>query len=503
MEADGCWSTEKDEFGTLHPKNDETLDWMERAAADFSGCLFIVATAGGTGDATETLGEVKEGDVTHGPAVKSIQLYLPFADFEDFVFPGLANFKSAVFKCDAIFDSATFLRDANFVGAALNGNTSFAKAAISGFADFRHATFGPVGFRSATFTGDAHFQSAAFTGDAHFESVAFSADAFFRSASFSGDAYFHSATFSGTADFESGIFAGDAHFNETKFLGTGNFGGANFSSDAFFLDTKFFKSAFLGLARFQQFASFERAHFLQNADFGAIGGERAFTLAGAVFEAVPDFIQAHFEEAPRLDNLKVHGRWVRRHGAERTQAKSEWRNRWHAARHLGGRLRTWPMRAANGAWRRVWEGNPDIPARWRALKRLAIQGHDTERELEFHAREMQSQRFEDDWPLPFRFWSPASWAGALRFWAGLVYGFFSDYGRSITRPLLFWLATAGLFAMYFLAAQPYVAELRRAAEPHGFAGPVTAYAKLVPWLWSTRRLAMPGRSIRMVRPARN
>ena len=47
MEADGCWSTEKDEFGTLHPKNDETLDWMERAAADFSGCLFIVATAGG------------------------------------------------------------------------------------------------------------------------------------------------------------------------------------------------------------------------------------------------------------------------------------------------------------------------------------------------------------------------------------------------------------------------------------------------------------------------
>ena len=43
----------------------------------------------------------------------------------------------------------------------------------------------------------------------------------------------------------------------------------------------------------------------------------------------------------------------------------------------------------------------NIPARWRALKRLAIQGHDTERELEFHARELRSQRFAEDWPLPF------------------------------------------------------------------------------------------------------
>ena len=222
-------------------------------------------------------------------------------------------------------------------------------------------------------------------------------------------------------------------------------------------------------------------------------------MAGAVFEAVPDFIQAHFEEAPRLDNLKVYGRWVARHPwpEKKKEAKvqpedgelekkqeeepdSQWRQRRYAARHFGGRVRTWPVRAAKGGWRRVQEGNSNIPAQWRALKRLAIQGHDTERELEYHARELQSQRFEDDWPLPFRFWSPASWVGALRFWFGMFYGLFSDFGQSTIRPALLWLATIAVFAMYFLSGQPYVA---RPAQTLGYADTAKFYARLAPALW--------------------
>ena len=222
----------------------------------------------------------------------------------------------------------------------------------------------------------------------------------------------------------------------------------------------------------------------QNADFGAIGGERAFTLAGAVFEAVPDFIQAHFEEAPRLDNLKVHGRWVRRHGAERTQAKSEWRNRWHAARHLGGRLRTWPMRAANGAWRRVSGGKPRYPG---ALAGAEAAGHSGARHRARagvpRARDAVAAlrgRLAAAVPVlePRELGRGFALLGGAGLWVFLRL-------RTLNHAASpFWLATAGLFAMYFLAAQPYVAELRRAAEPHGFAGPVTAYAKLVPWLWS-------------------
>ncbi len=78
----------------------------------------------------------------------------------------------------------------------------------------------------------------------------------------------------------------------------------------------------------------------------------------------------------------------------------------------------------------------NIPARWRALKRLAIQGHDTERELEFHARELRSQRFTEDWPLPLAFWRGRAWAGLFRFWFGYFYQWFSDFGRSLARPLI-------------------------------------------------------------------
>jgi len=43
----------------------------------------------------------------------------------------------------------------------------------------------------------------------------------------------------------------------------------------------------------------------------------------------------------------------------------------------------------------------DVPARWRALKRLAIQGHDTDRELQFFSGEVRSARFAGDWRLPW------------------------------------------------------------------------------------------------------
>jgi hypothetical protein len=92
----------------------------------------------------------------------------------------------------------------------------------------------------------------------------------------------------------------------------------------------------------------------------------------------------------------------------------------------------------------------NIPSRWRALKRLAIQGHDTDRELEFHAREVRSQRFAGDWPLPLAFWRGKAWGGFFRFWFGIFYQVASDFGRSILRPLLLWgIAIVVAAAFYF------------------------------------------------------
>jgi hypothetical protein len=369
------------------------------------------------------------------------------------VFPGVASFDRAAFSGDASFESAAFSGDASFESAAFSGDAWFESAAFSGDASFESAAFsGDAWFVSAAFSGDASFDSAAFSGDARFDSAAFSGNARFVSAAFSGDALFGSAAFSGNARFVSAAFSGDARFDSAAFSGDASFVSAAFSGDVRFDSAAFSGDADFSLAHFKQSASFNRARF-EAASFEAMRGERGFSMADAVFEAVPDFIQAHFQEAPRLDNLQVKGRWIARHERpKRDEAKTPWAKGRRAALHAVGRARTLARRAAWAAWRRLTEEDRrNIPARWRALKRLAIQGEDTDRELDFHAREIESERFTDDWPLPFAFWSVAAWSGCFRFWFGLFYGFASNFGRSLARPALFWLAAVAAGAAFYLS----------------------------------------------------
>jgi hypothetical protein len=425
MEAAGTCKSHRPLREPEKGETPETQAWLDKAFADFSGCLFLIRGEKGI---KETAGEHSKESAGSGPPVKSIQLGANSIDFGGFVFPSTASFERA------------------------------------------------------TFSSDASFERAAFTGLALFESATFSGDARFDSATFSGNAQFESATFIGLASFERTSFTGTARFDSATFIFHALFESTTFASHAFFGETQFTQAAIFRLASFKQYASFASTHFEVEASFHALRGEGGFDMEGAVFEAVPDFIQAHFEEAPRLDNLKVHGRWIARSPFFGHVVKIwKWQDRWWWYRYSGGLLRTWPRRAAIGAWHRVRKGNP---ARWRALKRLAIQGHDTERELEFHARELQSQRFEADWPLPFRFWSPASWAGALRFWYGIFYGLFSDFGRSTIRPALLWFATVAVFALYFLAGQPDVMPRWQAGASQGAAAAAVAYVKLIPSLWS-------------------
>jgi hypothetical protein len=109
----------------------------------------------------------------------------------------------------------------------------------------------------------------------------------------------------------------------------------------------------------------------------------------------------------------------------------------------------------------------DIPSRWRALKRLAIQGHDTDRELEFHAREVRSQRFAGDWPLPLPLWRTHVWSGFFRFWFGIFYQIASDFGRSLARPFGFWLAAIVLGAVLYVGQSPAMIEARHKQEAKG------------------------------------
>ena len=327
MEADGRWATEKDILGRLAPSNAETRAWMEKAAAFFSRCLFLVRGVKGT---KETAGEEEKENAGGSPPVKSIQLEGDRADLSGYIFPGDAGFKSATFTSTADFNSATFTVSAWFERATFTGTARF---------------------RSATFTGTAGFASATFTGNAWFESATFTGTAGFRSATFTDYATFGSATFSGTAGFESATFKNSTTFGQAKFQ--------------------------------------------KQASFTGIKVERAFDMTGAAFAQVPAFNQADFKQAPDLDDVEF------------------------------------PL---PGYWRR---GDPTLIPQYRAIRRMAIQGADYEREQMAFKGEIRCKRGTEHKP-----WHTA-------FWFGIAYDAFSDFGRSIARPLGIWLASAIAFAAIY------------------------------------------------------
>ena len=110
------------------------------------------------------------------------------------------------------------------------------------------------------------------------------------------------------------------------------------------------------------------------------------------------------------------------------------------------------------------------------MKRLAIQGHDNENEINFFAQEIISARFVTDWPLIWRIWSAKAWSGLVRFWCGWLYQFTSSFGRSLICPFVLWAITIILAAGYFLGQSPGVTATRKADIAAGASSGVLTYA---------------------------
>ncbi len=431
LEAAGRWSTEKQPKGDLEPKNEETRAWMEAATADFSQCLFLIAGA--------TV-QVDEQELTFQAKTEAIQLDTISVDLSGLSFPGDAWFERATFTGTTGFERATFAGRVWFDSTSFSGRTTFDSAAFTGPARFERAAFeSEIRFRGATFadgawfddatfTGGAQFDGASFTGTAQFSSTTFTSDASFENATFTGstsfeganftsNARFERATFTSGASFESAIFSGRAQFDSATFSGAARFERATFLSRAsfngaiFHANTRFRSASFMGYSSFngaafhgntrfesvifQSFASYQEAKFLKDALFKGVKVERAFDLTRAAFAQAPAFNQADFKQAPDLDDVHF------------------------------------PL---PGFWR---GGNAKLVAQYRALRRMAIQGADYEREQMTYKGELRSRRWTVD-----KWWSIGTWIG-------LFYDAFADCGRSIVRPANAWLASILLFAAFY------------------------------------------------------
>lgn len=271
------------------------------------------------------------------------------------------------------------------------GNEQTRRWLVDACADFcNHEFTDLVDCTGWVFPGDASFAGARFPGTTRFRKAKFLGTAAFSGASFSSTTVFAFTLFSREAWFDGATFSGIAVFGKASFSSTAWFDGATFSGTARFDGATFFGEAGFDVCTFERFATFANARFESGASFAAIRSDRGFSLANVNFATLPDFIQAHFVEAPRLDH-------------------------WGMQRRIAER-----RRIAQVAERLVTDRS-DAPARYRALKRLAMQGHDHEREQAFFAGEITSARWATNWPLPFAIWRPKAWSGFCRFWFGLLY----------------------------------------------------------------------------------
>lgn len=500
MEKDGRWAVEQQLWG-LEFQNDETNEWLARAAADFTHCHFFVSRS------EMAAAEVDQGFDKVGPPDLAIFVESRGINFSGFKFPGDARFGGTSFSDRIRFDGAlvigdAFFGDANFAGDAFFDSTTFSGRAWFDNASFERAAFfdnvsfaGRVRFDSAHFSDNAYFLSANFAEGAFFDRVCFSGCARFDGADFTGDARFQSARIHGYARFNSMAITGNAYFDNATFADEAWFSRTTFSGSAIFRDTLFRQTVNFSLTKFVQFAVFERTRFQSGADFYAIRAEHGFSMADAYFDHVPDLIQAHFEEAPRLDHVVVRGQTIpsypifekRRNDDGEEIEPTVWEIMWYWLRQK----LSFPWRTLTGSWRRLRRGMAEkddihnIPARWRALKRLAIQAHDHDRELEFFAREVRSNRFLRDWPLPlcrphfslpflkwlnklpFICWYLRGWFSFARFWTGIIYMLTSNYGRSILIPALWWFAGVAAATVFYLGERPGMADQRTLAQMWG------------------------------------
>lgn len=249
-----------------------------------------------------------------------------------------------------------------------------------------------------TFNDSVYFDNYIFPARVVLVKAIFKNYAFFDNTTFHGKIDFQNANFNSTASFLKTVFDGPALFNDCNFEGPASFHRCSFNENIWFLKTTFYEKADFELAQFYKKVSFRRANFLKASSFEAIHAEGFFSLERATFQnQVPNFNQAHFVEAPRLDNIEL----------EDEVPPGNFKKSITTFIH------------------------PDIKARYQALKRLAVQAHDHESEQRFWAgvlRSDRSLRTEDGG------WNRRSLFSAF-WWGNIAYGFFSDYGRSIVRPL--------------------------------------------------------------------
>ena len=243
--------------------------------------------------------------------------------------------------------------------------------------------------------------------------------------------------------FDQVIFSDHVLFINTTFHGDAGFSEVTFDKSAYFYDTKFIGEVWFGQSGFFSFTIFENCSFHKTTSFSGIQCRSTFYLRNSYFSYIPDFVQANFSQAPRLDHIKYS-----------------------------------PKVEPGGFFRSLFSirgDAKDLAARYHSLRCIAIQGYDYEDERIALKGELRAKRLMIDKP----------WDAAFLF--GLAYDAFSDFGRSLLRPFLLWSFCIVVFAVYFLGQNSGMASRRKDFHRSGILGQAISYSETA-WEAVTGRL---------------
>lgn len=326
-------------------------------------------------------------------------------DFEKAIFGEKTNFSQAEFNGDVLFISATFSQNANFEGTRFSNGCDFTKATFEENANFHKAHFGAVAtFSEATFGSDATFSECVFTHKPKFIDCHFGVRANFSKAQFHRGAHFNNSTFKyeggseDTAYFNGAIFDEAVSFNFSHFEHKVNFTDCAFKKGAYFEYANFHSDALFDDAKFHGTTIFANASFHQPPDFEGCEGDTRFDVVG---------IRVTFSG---------------------TRPKYRW---WKEKTNYP-----------------EWTINTDVPTRLRRFRKLMDDAKAQDIEHDLFILERKAERgikIHNRKNLPL---TPSPFGSIVLLW---FYSFFSDCGRSATRPFLYFIANiAASYYLYFI-----------------------------------------------------
>lgn len=228
--------------------------------------------------------------------------------FANAAFRKVSVFSNTKFIGYTIFDGAYFGGIAIFKDAELSGSSTFVRSNFKGSVQFSSATFDTTEFDRAEFSVSAKFDQVKISRGT-FSKARFRCFASFHHAHFVDHVNFSAAEFSSVeddyADFSKARFDGDAHFYDTEFFSLSKFDGVQFKGQALFKKAQFYGSAIFSAAHFHEGTTFEEAEFHGEANFAVttFDGELVFDItkfkAGvrfnrASFDALTSFFGAEF-----------------------------------------------------------------------------------------------------------------------------------------------------------------------------------------------------------------